>query len=108
MFTMFNQSTRQMVSGVAAVAVVAFAGLTLDQGHFGGMPRGVVEVGEMQPHNLEQLVSTMLPEIVVTASAMEPVLAFGERVVLPELVVVGERQVQVAGTAAARAVEHQG
>jgi len=100
MFTMLNQNTRQMVSAVSAVAVVAFAGLALDQGHLGAMPRGVVEVGEMQPYNLMQLVSTTFPEIVVTAPAIEsePVLAFGEPAELPEIVVVGEREIQVAKT----------
>jgi len=110
MFAMVNQSTRQLVSAVAAVAVVAFAGLTLDQGHLGSMPQGVVEVGEMQPYNLMQLVSTRLPEIVVTASAIdaEPVLAFGEPVVLPELVVVGARQVQFAEAASTETDGQQG
>ncbi len=98
MFTMLNQNTRRMTSAVSAVAVVAFAGLVLDQGHLGTMPQGVVEVGEMQPYNLMQLVSATFPEIVVTAEALgpEPALAYGQPVVLPEVVVVGERQVQFA------------
>jgi|GEM_PF-2528525 hypothetical protein len=110
MFTMLNQNTRRMVSAVSAVAVVAFSGLVLDQGHLGTMPDGVVEVGEMQPYNLMQLVSTTFPEIVVTAQAFgpEPALAFGEPVVLPEVVVIGERQVQVAESGQAAASDTQG
>ena len=38
MFTMLTENTRRVTSAVAAVAVVAFAGLALDQGHAGGMP----------------------------------------------------------------------
>jgi len=110
MFTMLNQNTRRMTSAVSAVAVVAFAGLALDQGHLGTMPQGVVEVGEMQPYDLIQLVSTTFPEIVVTAEALgrEPALAFGGPVVLPEVVVIGERQVQVAEAAQAAASGNQG
>ena len=110
MFTMLNQNTRRMVSAVSAVAVVAFGGLVLDQGHLGTMPKGVVEVGEMQPYNLMQLVSTTFPEIVVTAQPLgaEPALAFGEPVVLPEVVVIGERQVQMAESRQAAANGNQG
>ena len=110
MFTMLNQNTRRMTSAVSAVAVVAFAGLALDQGHLGTMPQGVVEVGEMQPYNLMQLVSTTFPEIVVTAQPLgaKPALAFGEPVVLPEVVVIGERQVQMAESRQAAANGNQG
>jgi len=110
MFTMLNQNTRRMVSAVSAVAVVAFGSLVLDQGHRGTMPKGVVEVGEMQPYNLMQLVSTTFPEIVVTAEPLgpEPALAFGEPVLLPEVVVVGERQVQMAESRQAASSGNQG
>jgi len=72
MFTMVNQGTRQWVSGMAAVAVVAFGGLSLDQGHRGAAPEGIVEVGEMTPINLMALAAVDLPEIVITAEAVAP------------------------------------
>ena len=71
MFTMLTENTRRVTSAVAAVAVVAFAGLTLDQGHVGGMPEGTVEVGELTPVNLMQLVHVTLPEVVVTGERVE-------------------------------------
>ena len=98
MFTMLNQNTRRMVSAVSAVAVVAFAGLALDQGHLGAMPEGVVEVGEMQPYNLMELAAVTLPEIFVTASALEPGFAATAPVRFPEIVVYGTRSIQVAET----------
>jgi hypothetical protein len=67
MFTMVNESTRQAFSAVAAVAVVAFSGLALEQGHLGSLPQGTVEVGELTPVNLMQMAAVTLPEIVVTA-----------------------------------------
>jgi hypothetical protein len=71
MFTMLTENTRRVTSAVAAVAVVAFAGLTLDQGHVGGMPEGTVEVGELTPVNLMQLAHVTLPEVVVTGERIE-------------------------------------
>ena len=103
MFTMVNQSTRQVVSAVAAVAVVAFAGLTLDQGHLGALPEGVVEVGEMTPINLMELAAVTLPEVVVSGERIDTPLAM-----LPEIEVVGARDVQVAEAAVAEAGRTQG
>ncbi len=71
MFTMLTENTRRVTSAVAAVAVVAFAGLTLDQGHQGALPEGTVEVGEMTPVNLMQLAMVTLPEVVVTGERIE-------------------------------------
>ena len=68
MFTMVTESTRRMTSAVAAVAVVAFAGLTLDQGHAGTLPQGTVEVGELTPVNVMQMAAVTLPEIVVSGA----------------------------------------
>lgn len=96
MFTMLNQNMRRTVSAVSAVAVVAFAGLTLDQGHQGAMPEGVVEVGEMQPYNLMELAAVTLPEIVVTAPAVEPGFAATAPVAFPEIIVSGKRSIQFA------------
>jgi len=60
MFTMLTENTRRVTSAVAAVAVVAFAGLGLDQGHVGALPQGTVEVGELTPVNLMQLAQVTL------------------------------------------------
>lgn len=100
MFTMVAESTRRTVSAVAAVAVVAFSGLTLEQGHLGALPAGTVEVGELVPVNLMQLASVMLPEVVVTAERIASAQLADEQVpVLPEVVVTASRDVQfVAAT----------
>ena len=67
MFAMVTESTRRTISAVAAVAVVAFTGLTLEQGHLGALPQGTVEVGELTPIGIEKLAQVTLPEIVITA-----------------------------------------
>jgi len=71
MFTMVTESTRRSFSAVAAVAVVAFAGLTLDQGHLGALPQGTVEVGELTPLDVMQMAAVTLPEIVVTGQRID-------------------------------------
>ena len=67
MLTMVTQNTRRSVSAVAAMAIVAFGGLVLDQGHLAAAPNGTVEVGELTPIGLEKLAQVTLPEIVITA-----------------------------------------
>ncbi len=106
MFAMVTENTRRAVSAVAAVAVVAFGGLALDQGHQGALPRGIVEVGELVPLNMERVVNVTLPEVTVTASRLESDEQPSQRVaaksgagqmpVLPEVVVVATRAFQVA------------
>lgn len=71
MFTRVTENTRRTISAAAAVTVVAFAGLTLDQGHLSALPQGSVEVGELTPVNLMQMAAVTLPEIVVTARPVE-------------------------------------
>ncbi len=103
MFTMINENTRRMVSAFAAVAVVGFGALTLDQGHLAAAPKGVVEVGELQPVALAQAPLAELPELVVTASRLQKQRAMfaGELPRLSEIVVVGQRDVAVAAADAA-------
>jgi hypothetical protein len=98
MFTMVTESTRRTFSAVAAVAVVAFTGLTLEQGHLGALPQGTVEVGELTPIDVMQLASVTLPEIVVTGQRMQPEQVAGAAVVpmLPEVVVVASRDLRLA------------
>jgi len=45
MFTMVAQSTRKTVSAVAAIAIVSFGGLVMDQAYLAAAPKGMVEVG---------------------------------------------------------------
>ncbi len=104
MFTMVSESTRRTVSAFAAVAVVAFGGLVIDQGHNGALPRGTVELGELVPVDIMQLAATELPEVVVTASRLDARKPADVRVaasvapLLPEIVVVASRAVQVASS----------
>ena len=67
MLTMVTENTGRSISAVVAMAIVAFAGLTLNQAHIAAAPLGTVEVGELTPNGLETLAQAMLPEIVVTA-----------------------------------------
>jgi len=99
MFTMVTESTRRSFSAVAAVAVVAFAGLTLDQGHLGALPQGTVEVGELTPVNVMQMAAVTLPEIVVTGQRIDVAQLASELPALPEVVVVASRDVQLAAAA---------
>jgi len=71
MFTVVTENTLRSFSAVAAVAVVAFAGLALDQGHHGTLPRGTVEVGELTQIGVMQMASVTLPEIVVTGQRFD-------------------------------------
>ncbi len=100
MFTMVTESTRRMTSAVAAVAVVAFAGLTLDQGHAGALPRGTVEVGELTPVNVMQMAAVALPEIVVRGARIDSGrdhAATGGDASLPALVAAAGKAVFEAG-----------
>jgi len=100
MFTMLTENTRRMVGTVAAVAVVAFTGLTLDQGHLGALPQGTVEVGELTPVNVMQMAQVTLPEIVVTGQrAQVESLAKAAIPMLPEVVVVAKRDQRFASAA---------
>ena len=63
---------RFFTAAFAAVVVVGLTGLTLDQGHAGALPRGVVEIGELTT------------------------LQVGTVAVLPEVLVIGSRDVQLA------------
>ena len=71
MFTMVTDNTLRSFSAVAAVAVVALAGLALDQGHHGALPRGTVEVGEVTAVDVMQMAAVTLPEIVVTGQRID-------------------------------------
>jgi len=97
MFTMLTENTRRTISTVAAMTVVAFTGLTLDQGHLGALPQGTVEVGELTPVNVMQMAQVTLPEIVVTGQRVQlEQLANAAVPMLPEVVVVASRELRLA------------
>ncbi len=72
MRTLFNRNTG--IAAFAAVVIVGLTGLTLERGHGGALPRGVIEVGN------------------------PTTLAVGDLLVaqLPAVEVIGTREVQVA------------
>ena len=72
MTTLFNRNTG--IAAFAAVVIVGLTGLTLERGHGGALPRGVIEVGN------------------------PTTLAVGDMIVaqLPAVEVIGTREVQVA------------
>jgi len=105
MFTMVTENTRRSFSAVAAVAVVAFTGLTLDQGHLGALPQGTVEVGELTPVNVMQMASVTLPEIVVTGERLEAARLALDLPELPEVMVVASRDVQLAALPADKSAQ---
>jgi hypothetical protein len=90
MFTMVTQSTRKTVSAVAAIAIVSFGGLVMDQAHLAAAPRGTVEVGELTLVDNGQLTQVMLPEVVVLAKR-ESATFLAAATQLPEIVVVAKR-----------------
>ncbi len=91
MMTLVAQSTRKAVSAVAAVAIVSFSGLVMDQAHVAAAPRGIVEVGELTLVNEAELASVTLPEVVVVAKReSRSDTMFAATVELPEIVVVAK------------------
>jgi hypothetical protein len=92
MFTMVAQNTRKTFSAVAAMAIVSFGGLVMDQAYLAAAPRGTVEVGELTALDGATLLA-QLPEVVVVARRDgTPQLAAVE---LPEVVVVAKRVAQM-------------
>ena len=59
---------RSVVATLAAVVIVGLTGLTLDQGHSGAAPAGVVEIGELQTLSVGETPIATLPAITVTGS----------------------------------------
>jgi len=86
MFTMVAESTRKTFSAVAAVAIVSFGGLVMDQAYLAAAPQGTIEIGELTA--VDNAVA-QLPEVVVLAKR-EPVRQFAAAQ-LPEIVVVAKR-----------------
>jgi hypothetical protein len=88
MFTMVAESTRKTFSAAAAIAIVSFGGLAMDQAHLASAPRGSVEIGELSALGAGATLAR-LPEVVVVAKR-EPV-AYYASAEMPEIVVVAKR-----------------
>ena len=99
MFTMVAQSTRKTFSAVAAVAIVSFGGLVMDQAYLAAAPRGTIEVGALTAIDGTASVAR-LPEVVVVAKR-EPVTMFAATQ-LPEVVVVAQRVARLVAQDARR------
>jgi len=92
MFTSVTQNTRTAISAVAAVAIVSFGGLVLDQAHLAAAPRGTVEIGDLTPVGEAQSTLATLPEVVVVAKReLSSFTQFAATTQLPEIVVVAKR-----------------
>jgi hypothetical protein len=88
MFTMVAESTRKTFSAAAAVAIVSFGGLAMDQAHLAAAPRGTIEVG--QPTIVDGSVTlAQLPEVIVVAKREST--RYFAAAQLPEIVVVAKR-----------------
>ena len=60
-------STPHTLSAVLAAAIVAFAGVALDQSYLASAPEGIDEIGQLTPVGAPAQIAA-LPEIVVTAA----------------------------------------
>ncbi len=65
MKTLFNRNYRTVIAALAAVAIVGLCGLTLERGHMGALPAGVVEIGELETLAVGGLNVAVLPAIEV-------------------------------------------
>ena len=63
MKTLFNRNTG--IAAFAAVVIVGLTGLTLERGHGGALPRGVIEVGNPTTLAVGDLIVAQLPTVEV-------------------------------------------
>ncbi len=63
MTTLFNRNTG--IAAFAAVVIVGLTGLTLERGHGGALPRGVIEVGTPTAVAVGDLIVAQLPAVEV-------------------------------------------
>jgi hypothetical protein len=92
MFTMVSESTRKTFSAVAAVAIVSFGGLVMDQSYLASAPEGTIEIGKLTA--LDGATSlAQLPEVVVVARRDGGTQLATTQ--LPEIVVVAKRVAQM-------------
>ena len=63
MKTLFNRNTG--IAAFAAIVIVGLTGLTLNSGHEGALPKGVIEVGNPETLEVGGIVVAQLPEVQV-------------------------------------------
>jgi hypothetical protein len=66
MKTLFNRNTG--IAAFAAVVIVGLTGLTLDRGHEGALPKGIVEVGNLETVMVGGMTIANLPAVEVIGS----------------------------------------
>lgn len=90
-----TQNSRKTISAAAAVAIVAFSGLIMDQAHLASAPAGTIEIGELTPVSDAGMTVAALPEVIVVARRESAFSAnFAATTQLPEIVVVASRMAQ--------------
>ncbi|MBX3703058.1 MAG: hypothetical protein KF822_04740 [Steroidobacteraceae bacterium] len=68
MTTLYTRYTRTIAAALASVVITGLTGLTLDRGHEGALPRGTIEIGELQTLSVGDLVVATLPAVEVIGS----------------------------------------
>jgi hypothetical protein len=68
MENLIYRNYRSVAATLAAVVIVGLTGLTLDRGHGGALPAGIVEIGELTTVMVGDTAFTTLPAIVVVGS----------------------------------------
>lgn len=68
MTNLYTRYTRTIAAAVASVVIVGLTGLTLDRGHEGALPKGVIEIGELNVQSVGGLTVAVLPAIEVIGS----------------------------------------
>ena len=66
MKTLINRNTG--IAAFAAVVIVGLTGVTLDRGHAGALPIGVIEVGAPETLSVGELLVANLPTVEVTGT----------------------------------------
>lgn len=65
MTTRYTRHTAMIVAALASVITTGVAAVALDRSHAGTLPRGTVEVGELQPLAVGSVVVATLPAVEV-------------------------------------------
>ncbi len=68
MTTLYTRYTRTIAAAVASVVIVGLTGLTLDRGHEGALPKGTIEIGELETQMVGGMNVAVLPAVEVIAS----------------------------------------
>jgi hypothetical protein len=68
MTTLYTRYTATMAAALASVVIVGLTGLTLDRGHEGALPKGTIEIGELETVMVGDLNVAVLPAIEVIGS----------------------------------------